>query len=110
MPAANPEILAGILDKRVTLLEPVYNEHQDEITGWRLVTDVWASVTPNFGQEQDEASRTVSVNRLAIVIRYRSDIDARWRLRDGRHTYEIDALFDVQRRGSQLQLHCKEIQ
>jgi SPP1 family predicted phage head-tail adaptor len=113
-----PELDTGKLDKRVTLLRPVYaNAYQDEILVgedgelvYEPVADVWASVGPNFGQEMgNEGARTVATKMVPVVIRYRSDIDERWRILDREHTYSIDAILDVQRRRSQLQLACKEI-
>lgn len=109
MPRVNPEINAGPLDKRVTLLAPVYNEFQDEIVDWNPVANVWASMTPNYGQEINEAGRTVAVVQVPVVIRYRRDIDARWRLRLGSRTFEIAAILNVLERNSQLQLTCKEV-
>ena len=111
MPVRNPELEAGTLDKRVTLLRPVYaNGYQDEIESYEPVADVWASVTPNYGQEiPNEGGRQVATKLLPVIIRYRSDIDARWRIRDGEHEYGIDSILDVQRRRSQLQIACKEI-
>jgi SPP1 family predicted phage head-tail adaptor len=111
MPVKNPEIEVGTLDKRVTLLRPVYaNEYQDEIAAWEAVAEVWASIGPNFGQEiTHEGARVVATSMVPVVIRFRSDIDGRWRIRDRGHEYAIDAILDVQRRRSQLQIACKEV-
>jgi SPP1 family predicted phage head-tail adaptor len=109
MPVNNPEIEAGQLDKRVTLLKPIYNDFEDEIVDWEPVADVWASIAPNWAQEIDEARRTVAIQQLPIVIRYRSDIDARWRIRDEGRTYEIEGPLDIQRRKAQLQLNCRGV-
>lgn len=109
MPVKNAEIEAGTLDRRVTLLRPVYNEYQDEITDWEAVADVWAHVGPNYGQEiTHEGKRVAATKLIPVVIRFRSDIDERWRIRDGKWTYEIDAILDVERRGAQLAINCKE--
>jgi len=105
----NPEAEAGTLDKRVTLLKPIYNAYQDEIIDWESVTDVWASMSPNYGQEINEAGRTVAVVQVPVVIRYRSDIDARWRLKLGARVFEVNAILNAQERGAQLQLTCKEV-
>jgi len=105
----NPAIDAGALDRRVTLLKPIYNEFADEITAWEPVTDVWAAVNPTFGQEVNQAARTISTIAVPIVIRYRTDVDARWRVRDRERLYEIKALLDIARRHVQLQLSCEEV-
>jgi SPP1 family predicted phage head-tail adaptor len=111
MPVKNPEIEAGTLDKRVTLLRPIYStEYQDEIADWEPVAEVWAGITPNFGQEAThEGARVVATKLLPVIIRYRSDIDARWRIRDSEHEYGIDSILDLGRRRAQLQIACKEI-
>lgn len=106
----HPGIEAGVLDKRVTLLEPVYNPEQDEIISWNPVTSVWAGIMPQVGREMNQAGRTVAVSQIPIVIRYRTDIDARWRIQDRDRTYRIHSIVDVLRRHVQLQLACEEVQ
>jgi len=106
----HPSIEAGTLDKRVTLLQPVYNPEQYEITGWNAVTDVWASIGPVFGQEVNQAGRTVATVQVPVVIRYRTDIDARWRIQDREKVYTIKGILDIARRHVQLQLNCEEVQ
>ena len=106
---SHPEISAGDLDKRVTLLKPTYNEFEDEIVAWEPVTNVWAGVSPNFAQETTEAGREVATVLVAITIRYRTDIDARWRIQDHEHTYEIKGMQDTTRRRVRLELSCQEV-
>ncbi len=107
----HPTIEAGKLDKRVTLLQPVYNDpEQDEITDWNRVADVWASIGPTFGQEVNQAGRTVATTLVPIVIRYRTDIDPRWRIQDRERLYRIKGILDVARLHVQLQLNCEEVQ
>lgn len=104
-----PEIDAGALDRRVTLVRPVYNQTEDEITGWEQVADVWAAIDPTVGKEINAADRTIATVLVPIVIRYRPDIDARWRVVDRAHTYQIHSVVDVARRQVQLQLYCEEV-
>lgn len=106
----DPTIGSGDLDKRVTLLQPVYNAAGDEITQYAPVTQVWAAVDPAFAQEVTEAGRTVATKIVAIVIRHRRDIDARWRVQDHEHTYRIHGIADIARRRIQLELTCSEVQ
>lgn len=105
----NPELEAGVLDRRVTLLKPVLSEYEDEIVDWEPRADVWASVQPASGRELNEAGRVVSTVTTPIVIRYRTDVDARWRVRDRERLYQIRAVSDVARRRVQLQLDCEEV-
>jgi SPP1 family predicted phage head-tail adaptor len=105
----DPTIGAGDLDKRVTLLAPVYNATNDEITGYTAVSDVWAMIDPGFGQELTEGGRTVETTIVLITIRYRTDLDARWQIQDHQHLYQIRGIADVARRRVQLQLTCMEV-
>ena len=107
----NPLLNAGDLDRRVSLMKPLYNEWEDDITGWELIDRVWAAVEPVSPQpaERDESERMTSHTSVTVVIRYRSDIDARWRIEDGPHTYEVLGLADIARRRVQLRLACQEV-
>ena len=105
---------AGLLDRRVELFAPVYNEpDEDEITGWASQGLVWAAMTPSFALEMNEAGRTIALVTTPIVIRFRSDVDHRWRAvytdSNGAHTYEIQGIVNVARRNAQLQLNCREV-
>lgn len=102
-------ISAGDLNRRVALMSPVYNEYSDEITDWQLAATVWAAVLPNFAQEQVQSERTIEVILAFVVIRYRADIDARWRVVDKEHTYEITGIVDAMRARQKLVLSCKEV-
>jgi SPP1 family predicted phage head-tail adaptor len=101
---------AGDLDRRVTLLSPVYNGDSDEIDSYQLAGLAWAAVEPIMGAESTEADREMTALLVNVTLRYRADIDARWRIQDGEHTYEIQGIADVARRRVQLKLNCQEIQ
>lgn len=105
----DPNLSSGELDRRVTLLQPVYNAEQDEIVDWLAVTDVWASVEPGGGMEITESDRTIVTAPVEITIRYRDDIDARWRVQDRQHIFEIKTASDVLRRRASLVLTCTEV-
>jgi SPP1 family predicted phage head-tail adaptor len=110
MPYEDPSVGAGELDRRVTLLQPVYaNEYEDEIVDWQSVADVWANVDPAASSEIDEAGRVVSRVTVPIVIRYRTDIDARWRVQDRDQIYQIRSIADVARRHVRLALACEQV-
>jgi SPP1 family predicted phage head-tail adaptor len=106
----HPGIEAGVLDKRVTLLQPDYNTELDEITDWTPVATVWAGIMPAAVRETNQAGRTIAITMIGIVIRFRTDIDARWRIQDRDRTYQIRGIDDVLRRHVQLQLTCEEVQ
>ena len=110
MALTRPEINAGALDRRITLLRPVYSDWGDEITGWESAAEVWASVLPEVEAERDAGGRTVAFTKVPVVIRYRADIDQRWRVQDGDRVYEIIGMADVARRRVQLSMQCREVQ
>lgn len=106
----HPGIEAGTLDKRVTLLAPIYNADLDEIIGYNAIATVWAAIMPSAARETTQAGRTSSITYVPIVIRFRDDIDARWRVQDRDRTYSIKGIDDVLRRHVQLQLNCEEVE
>jgi SPP1 family predicted phage head-tail adaptor len=105
----DPTLGSGDMDRRVTLLQPVYNDFQDEITDWQPVSDVWAAVDPDMAQELTESDRTVETVMITMYIRYRKDVAASWRIQDHEHTYEIKGALDIARRRVTLQLNCEEV-
>lgn len=107
---ADPNLAAGDLDRRVELLSPVYNPEGDEIVAWDVVDTVWAAIAPTVGMEQTESGRTVAVLQVTMAIRYRPDIDPRWRVSGDGRLWEIVGVVNVLNRRAQLQLNCKEIQ
>jgi SPP1 family predicted phage head-tail adaptor len=107
--ARDPSLAAGDLDRRVTLLQPLYNEFEDEIVAWNPAATVWAAVNPTFGMETNEAGRETVNVLVSVVIRYRSDVDHRWRIQDGPHLYDITGITDITRRRVQLTMSCQEV-
>lgn len=108
----NPELDAGALDRIITLAQPVYkDEFEDEILEYEPVTDVWASVVPELVRpsEGNSSQRMTSSTAVTVTIRFRTDIDARWRITDGSHQYEIRSIQDTMRRSAHLVLNCTEV-
>ena len=108
----NPELEAGSLDKRVTLLRPAYNEFEDEIVDWDTVAEVWAGLSPTITAttEPDQSGRTIAITTTNIAIRYRADLDARWRIGYGARVFEIIGRANANERNAQLELVCKEVE
>ena len=103
-------IRAGELDKRLMLLRPIYsNEFQDEIADWEDAAMVWGAVIPSAAQEILEGSRIVARIQVLIVIRFRRDIDHRWRLSRAGKVYRIDGMVNPLERGERLELSCTEV-
>lgn len=109
MSVANPEPDAGALDRRVVLLKPVYNQWQDEIDAWEPAASTWAQIRPAVAQEASDSGRMVMYTQVPVMMRYRTDVDARWRIQDGPHVYEIVSIADPERRQARLELVCREI-
>jgi SPP1 family predicted phage head-tail adaptor len=75
-------LAAGRLRHRVTLQQPV--ETQDSVTGaviinWQDVADLWAAIEPLSAKEFIAAQAVANQVTSKIIIRYRSDINARMR-------------------------------
>lgn len=122
MPVTNPELEAGLLDKRVTLMRPVYaNEFQDEISEdansepvYEAVTDVWAAIDPHAGTtaatgEQDVAGRMATRNVIHVSIRRRADIDTRWQIGYRGRRFEILGITNPLERSAQQRMFCQEV-
>lgn len=109
MPTGYIPISAGDLDQRVTLQSPVYNTDGDEIVSWQSEGDVWAAVDPTSGLEVEPGQQIIAEKQVTVTIRFRADVDARWRVVDGPHTYEIKAVMDTARRTEALKLLCMEV-
>ena len=105
----NPEAKAGKLDRYVALLSPVYNTAGDEIESWNTVDNAWASVIPVSGVEGNDANRTVAMIYFQVQMRFRPDIDERWRIQNGPMLLEIISKMNVEDRGASLRLQCKEV-
>lgn len=103
-------ISAGDLDCRVTLSRPTYNAAGDEITGWSVVTSVWASIEHRDGSEQDEAGRIISVRQTYIKIRYLSYVAETWRVEHRGSVYGIEQVVNVNEANRTLILKCKRVQ
>ena len=107
--SATPELEAGTLDRRVSLLAPVYNAAGDEIDSWQKVTDVWAAIVPTSAVEGNASARNVTQTYVQITMRYRTDIDPRWRIVDAPITYEIEGLVSPLARRAGLRMYAKEV-
>ena len=83
---------SGKLDRRITLLS--YSNPSDGIGGDNptystIVATVWADVIDLRGRELLAAQQSNSMITTKFRIRYRSDIDGRWRIGWKGKQYEI---------------------
>ncbi|MEM7619807.1 MAG: phage head closure protein [Pseudomonadota bacterium] len=77
-------------------------------TSWVNVDTVWAKVEPKIGRERLIAEQVSSRTNYDIVIRYRSDITAEMRFRDGTQVFHILSFFDENDQKSYLKCICEE--
>lgn len=73
----------GRLDRKITIQQPTYatNDHnEDVISGWTDVAEVWANVSQNQGNEQNDADRITYYETTIFTIRYRSGLNVMMRI------------------------------
>lgn len=101
-------MLAGPLDRRVTLQQPVRGTRSaagDTPITYSTVATVWASKRDIRGREALAGGAPLAEVETMISIRYRSDIRPSWRVvLDGRN-YDIVAIAELGRRDG-LELRC----
>jgi SPP1 family predicted phage head-tail adaptor len=101
---------AGELRHRITLKQPVTttNANEEDITTYATVATVWAAIDWGSGRRYEAAKQLDAEVQGVIRIRYRSDVKAYWRIEYDGRTFEIISLANVQERGRELVLTCKE--
>jgi SPP1 family predicted phage head-tail adaptor len=102
---------AGRLRHRITIQEKSVsrNTYGEEQISWVDVATVWGAVEPLRGDEFIESARAGAEVTTRIVIRYRSGIQPEMRVVYGSHVYDVVAVIDVDGRGRELQLMCREV-
>lgn len=101
---------AGRLRHRVTIQENVGSENNfgETVDDWQAVTTRWAAVDPLRGRERFEAQQISAEVSHRVTMRYFADLTPTMRLvYDGR-VLEIEAVIDVEERGRELELLCRE--
>ncbi|MGE0627336.1 MAG: phage head closure protein [Hyphomicrobiaceae bacterium] len=102
----------GTLRHRITLESPqrIATEGGAASVAWNPVADVFAQVKPLAGREIVSADGVSARLTHEIVIRWRSDLEPRMRIRlDGR-VLDIHAVLDVDARRRWLRCLCEERQ
>lgn len=102
---------AGGLDRRVRLERPV--ETQDStggpVTTWHLVATIWAGKRDVSAREYFSADSQRGEADTAWTIRWRDDVQNKWRLVHGGDVYDIEGFSEVGRR-QWLTLFCTRSQ
>lgn len=102
---------AGQLKRRVTLQRATetQNEYGQPVKTWAAVDTVWASAMPLEGRELFTAQAVHAKLTRRFVIRYRSDVEASWRVVYRGQPYElVQEPIDVGDRRAYLELLCEE--
>lgn len=100
----------GDLRHRVTLESKSVTRdgYGGEVETWSTVATCWAAVEPLVGREFLEGRRLEAEVNTRIRIRYRSGVVPGMRITWGSHTYDIEAVQEVESRRRELRLMCRE--
>lgn len=101
----------GQLDQQVDLYShTVLNDFGDVIDSYSLVATVWARVLTQAGSEAFEAARVNAKRTIRVLIRYRTDVNATWKLSWAGDDYYVTAVDRSNRRDDELWLTCQEVE
>lgn len=103
---------AGRLRHRVKLQRATEacDDHGQPVKSWYTEATVPAGVEPLRGKELVAGNQTAAEATVRIVMRYRPDVVADWRVVFGDHIFEIVAPpLNPDYRNRELQLMCREI-
>lgn len=88
-------LAAGRLRQWVMLQKPIYQQDPDTgdmVPTWVDVADVWAALEPLSAREFVASQALQSQVSARITIRYRSDVDATWRILYMEKVYNIEGV------------------
>lgn len=102
---------AGRYRCRVELLRPTATKDGmgGTNTQYSVAGIVWAGIEPLKGVPLFEEKRQGTLITVKIVMRYRSDVSEKWRVKYQGVAYEIDTPIDVGMRHRQLECMCRVI-
>ncbi|MCP4304714.1 MAG: phage head closure protein [bacterium] len=88
----------------------VRDAHGQPVKSWQTMATVPAGVEPLRGKEMESASQVTAEQITRVVLRYRPDIDADWRIVFGDHVFDIVAPpRNIDSRNKELHVMCREI-
>jgi SPP1 family predicted phage head-tail adaptor len=90
----------GKLDRRITLQKytSTTNEFGELIETWEDIGSCWASKRELAGTERFAAAQLQAQVDTVFTIRYRSDVEPRWRAVCEGETYDIQSIAELNRR------------
>lgn len=106
---------SGRLRNRVILQRQTVtqNEFNEEIVTWVDIADLWADIRSGGARERERmisgANQLQAAIDHVIIIRWRSDINAKQRIVFGSRIFDIEAYNDPTGQHRQLRLECREV-
>jgi len=99
---------AGRLTQRVVLQSKsvVRDAMGGETITWVDAATVWAEIRPLRGRDLVAAQQAASEVTARITVRYRTDVQADWRVKHGSDLYDILAVVTPMARIEVLELEC----
>ncbi|MBZ2208475.1 phage head closure protein [Massilia soli] len=99
------------LNKRVWLDRP--GDEVDAIgqpvEGWQPVGEFWANVRYLNGVETIKAGADTSIVKASIRLRYRTDVQASWRIRHGDVIFQVNAVMPDEQTMYHVDLACEVV-
>lgn len=98
------------LDKRITIedLSLVANDSGGQVETWSTFATVWASLKPKLVKEVNFAQRIEPRVDHEIVIRYRSGLTTKMRVKFGSRYFEIKAIVNEEERNEWIKILATE--
>jgi SPP1 family predicted phage head-tail adaptor len=105
-------VRAGQLRHRVTLQSPVVTTNtlgEELVTSWADEATVYASVEPLAVREYFASQQLAMETTHMVRLRGRSGIRPKWRVLHQDRVFDVQGVRDVEERGIETQLLCREL-
>lgn len=100
--------MIGKLDQQIVLQSLTETNSFGELTqSWTTVATVWGHVTEARGQEAFESARLNASETIRVKIRYRTDINDKWRIQWQSQNYSVTHIDRTERRNGYMWLMAK---
>ena len=84
------------------------NSIKEQTPIYENVAEVWAEVLPLRGREYQESQKLQAETQYRVIIRYRSDVEANWRVLWRNQQLQITDVLDTNGLKEQLEIMCFE--
>jgi len=101
---------AGALRHRITIQEPTSSVGAlgEKIKSWADVSTIWAAIEPLRGREFLEAHQIEAEITTRFIIRYKSGLNTRMRIKFGIKYYKIESIINPDERNRYLEIMALE--